>query len=350
MSHKKILLVTFPVDLGNRTIESNLQRIFKDDMDFFRFAPQHASVIDKGKINPWKSTWFKLKSIIALRKAVRAAVKKDQFILFANVSPALFSYGIWKPNKTTITLDWTKTLFYYVYDKKIKKGSTFYLHKKILNTCSKIICSTDAVTENLRNTYGVENKRIFKAPVPFLAEDMDIPPRKTSDTPKVLFVAGDLKRKGGNVLLKNWKDKLEGKCTLSMVTNVPPVHLNGVQFLPGIKHGTPSHKEVFKTHDILVLPTYFDPGPQVICEAAAAGQAVITTKNALLSSEVIEDNTSGYICNTSRECIDRLSELLSNPTLIDAFKYKGYEYIHHKFSRKNIHDRYLEIINNEYHE
>ena len=344
MTEKKILLVTFPVDLGNRTIESNFQYIFQNDMSFFSFAAQHADSIDIGRVSIKKSILYRLLSIKKLRKTVKQAVKDERFVLFDGISPALFAYGIWIPSKTAITFDWTRTLYDQVLGKKIKQGLVFLLHKFLLNHCKCIICWTDAVIENLKTIYNVNPNNIHKACAPLLVEKMDIVPRATQIKPRVLFVGGDLYRKGGDVILKNWKERLEGKCSLTMMTNDSSANIDGINYLPGIKYGTEAHKNVFKEHDILLLPTRIDAYPQVIGEAVAAGMAVISTKFALGAKEMIDNGVTGYICDSPEACIDQLLILLKNINLIDSFKEKGYNFIHKKFNTESIRKQYLDII------
>jgi len=201
--------------------------------------------------------------------------------------------------------------------------------------------------ENLERIYGIEKSRLFKVPAPFLVEQLDIPPRPTPAKPRVLFIGGELKRKGGDVLLQGWAHSLRDRCTLTMVTNDPSADIEGVHFLPGVKYGSAIHKKTFEEHDILILPTRMDAYPQVIGEAAAAGLAVITTKYALGAKEVIKDGVTGYIADTPEASIEFLSELLNNRHLIDLFKKKGYERMHQKFNRAAIRAGYLSVLNNK---
>lgn len=345
MDTKKILLITFPVDLGNRTIESNFNSIFENDMHFFRFAPQHSEAIDQGRISVKKSILFRLLSIRELRKVVKQATKENKFIIFNNVSPALFSFGIWNPSKSAITFDWTRTLYDQVLGKKIRKGIIFRLHKMVLTRSKCLICWTDAVIENLTTIYGVNQTNIYKAPAPLLVEKMKIRPRPTPNMPKVLFVGGDLIRKGGDVILSNWEKMLRGRCILTMMTNDNSAKVEGINFLSGVKYGSEVHKEAFRNHDILILPTRIDAYPQVIGEAAASGMAVITTKFALGSKEILTNGENGFICDKPEECIDQLLNLIDDIELIDRFKNNAYHAIHQKFSKENIRERYLLIIN-----
>ena len=105
----KILVVTFPNDLGSRTIETNLCGFLEpvSDMKHFRFAAQDSDRIDQ-KIDNRRNIWHRIKDMLKLRSAVRSAVLEDRKILFYNVSPALFTLGSWRGGKIYITLDWAR--------------------------------------------------------------------------------------------------------------------------------------------------------------------------------------------------------------------------------------------------
>ena len=344
MVSNNTLLVTFPVDLGNRTLESNQHSIFRNDMEFFRFAERHADDIDCGNLSFKKSLFYRIKSAFALRKIVRKYTREGKTILFNGLSPALFAYGVWKPEQTAIVFDWTRALYPSVLGMPIKQDWVFRLHRKVLRSCPKFLCWTEAIRANLSEIYGIDKSALFEVPAPFLVERLDIPPRPTPDKPRVLFIGGDLKRKGGDILLDGWQSLLKDKCSLTMVTNDPAANIEGIRFLPGIKYGSDIHKKTFEEHDILILPTRIDAYPQVIGEAAAAGLAVITTQYALGAKEVIVQGTTGYITDTPEESIVRLLDLLNNPALIDDFKKNGYKLMHQKFSKDIIRKRYLEVL------
>jgi glycosyltransferase involved in cell wall biosynthesis len=341
----KTLLVTFPIDLGNRTYEKNLHKLFETDMDFFQFAGQHVDELDKGIDYP-RSVKDRILSIRSLRNRVKLCMKENGNVVFHGLSPAFLSFGSWKPQNTSILLDWTRLLYPWVLGKKMNKNWLFYLHRYVLNRCPKIMCMTQAVFDNLVEHYKIDPNQLFKVPAPFDVMALNISPRPTPLVPRVLFVGGDLKRKGGDVILKNINRLIKANCVISMLTNDESANVDGVTFLSGLKYGTKAHRQVFEDNDILILPTKLDSYPQAIGEAAAAGLAVITTKFALGASEVVINNISGYIVDDQQACIDALLSLLSNTQLIDDFKNAGYDHMHSKFSNQSVKQSYLDIIYN----
>jgi glycosyltransferase involved in cell wall biosynthesis len=343
-SLKSILFVSFPVDLGNQTLENNFKIIFDDEMEFFRFAGDHLIQRAK-KISFFKSVYFRVKSSFSLRKKVIEFTKYSNIILFQNLSPALFSYGIWSSHNAIIVLDWTRSLNADFYGDKIKRDIIYYIHKKIFNKCFKILCWTDASLNHIHTIYGIDKSKLYKVPAPFLLNDLSILPRITPFKPRVLFIGGDWKRKGGDVLLNAWETMLNTLCDLTILTsNVSIIHKD-IKVITNIIYGSSEHKKIFEQNDILILPTRFDAYPQVIGEAAAAGLAVITTKFALGSSEVVQHGISGFVANSPEESINYLVELLNNHQLIDKFKIAGYNLMQNKFSLNEIKNSYLEIIN-----
>lgn len=342
---KRNLMITFPVDLGNRTLESNLLEIFSDDLDFYCFASQHAENTGSGQISLSKSIWYRINSAFTLRRLVRKYTRAGKTVFFHGLSPALFSFGVWNPQQAVIAVDWTRNLYPSALGEPTDKNLLFKLHSRILRKCPKILCWTDAVRDNLHQIYGVDKSYLFKAPMPFLIDNLSFPHRITPQKPRVLFVGGDLKRKGGDLVLESW-NSLRERISLTMMTNDVLANVEGVNFLPGVKYGSEAHTKAFEEHDILILPTKIDGYPQVVGEAAAAGLAVITTKYALGAKEVIIDGKSGYITESSEECIERLWSLLDEHALIDSFKKAGSELMRRKFSQKLIRQTYLDIINN----
>jgi len=340
----KPLFVTFPVDFGNRTLESNLMKMFSNEMNFFRFAGDHAEKAQKKKITLYESIYYRLKSTVSLRRRVGETSKNGGLILFQNLSPALFSYGTWKKDKAVIVLDWTRTLHSEVYGTNIRKDLIYYAHKKIFNKCHKIFCWTDASINNIHKVYGIDKSKLYKVPAPFLIDALSIPPRETPLKPRVVFIGGDWLRKGGDILLNAWETKLKSKCQLTILTSDKSLEIDGVKIYTDIRYGTKEHKQIFEQNDILILPARFDAYPQVIGEAAAGGLAVVTTKFALGSHEVITHGKSGYVANSPEESIDFLVDLLNDPKKIDNFKVEGYNHMQKGFSIDEIRRQYFKLI------
>ncbi|MFM7370000.1 MAG: glycosyltransferase, partial [Sphaerospermopsis kisseleviana] len=60
------------------------------------------------------------------------------------------------------------------------------------------------------------------------------------------------------------------------------------------------------------MPTNCDSYPSVLGEAACAGLAILTTKNALGADEVIINGENDYICDSPIALFEKLKILIKN--------------------------------------
>jgi glycosyltransferase involved in cell wall biosynthesis len=305
----KILVVTFPNDLGSRTIEKNLVKFVSlfADVKLFRFAAHDVNRIDK-QIDNKRNLLRRFQDALKLRAAVRQGVREGRKILFYNISPALFSYGAWRGGEAYITLDWARRLL--VPTGAIDHDPMTFVHRAVLRACKCVLPMTEAMAVCLMKDYGIPAEKIHRIPSLFDVDYFD--PIEIEESPRLrlLFVGGDLVRKGGDLLYAAFCDRLSKLCNLTMVTNVDLPSTEGLTLLKGVRYGTSEHLRIMREHDIFVLPTREDAGPQVIGEAAAAGLAVFTTRSALGSPHVIENGINGIIADTPDDCIQKLEESL----------------------------------------
>lgn len=339
----KILVITFPNDLGSRTIETNLCAFLKPvcDMQHFRFAAQDSEKIDH-KIDARRNFWHRIQDAIKLRRVVKAAVAEGRSILFYNVSPALFTLGSWRGGKVFITLDWARRLF----SPELKGVSvlTSWINRRILHACTGVLPMTQAMATCLIQDYGVPADRVRRVPSLFDVEHFDPGAISEGKNIRVLYVGGDVKRKGGDLLYEAFRSRLNGKCTLTMVTNQDLEPFEGFTLRKGIRYGSSEHLAVMRDHDIFILPTHQDAGPQVIGEAAAAGLVVLTTKFALGAPHVIREGVNGIISDTPESCVKALEELLDHPQKIKQMRQASLQHMRENFSRHIIASAYLNAM------
>lgn len=337
---KPFLLVTFPIDLGNRTYETNFKNLFGDQCEHYRFAADHAEELEQG-IDYRRNFRNRLEGAIQLRTTVKDACANGKNILFHGISPALFSYGAWKPDQTCIILDWTRCLYPRQLGNSAKKDLVWHMHRKVLNSCRRVLCMTAAAQESVILDYNIDPHQTLVVPAPFNLEALRMKPRITPQIPKFLFIGGDLKRKGGDLLLKAVSEGEIPPGSLTMVTNDRSADIPGLNYRPGIRFGTSEHRDLFNSHDVLILPTRMDSYPQAIGEAAATGLTVITTKFALGAREIIQDHLSGIITDSPEGAVESTRKLMDNASKIDNMKNRIYDDMLTKFSSDRIIDSYL---------
>jgi len=336
----KILVVTLPNDLGSRTIETNLRAILEPscDLQLFRFAAQDVERIDR-IIDNRRNLSRRFQDTLRLRQVVRSAVRDGRKILFYNVSPALFSWGSWRGGQVYITMDWAGKLF--APEAPGLRTLVGWLHRRIFHACSGLLPMTAAMADCLARDYQVPRARVHQVPSLFDVAHFDPGEITGADHLRVLYVGGDVKRKGGDLLYEAFRSRLQGTCTLTMVTNEHLEPCLGLTVCQGVRYGSPEHLELMRSHDILVLPTHQDSGPQVIGEAAAAGLAVLTTRQALGAPHVIENGVNGIIADSPAACIEALAELLNDPGKIRRMRQASLEHMRQHYAKARVALAYL---------
>lgn len=337
---QRFLLVTFPVDLGNRTYETNLNSLLGDCCENHRFAADQADNLEKG-IDYRRNFRDRMRGAAKLRSIVKKATSQNKKILFHGISPALFSFGAWKRSQTCIIIDWTRCLYPRTLGVKKRRNMAWHAHRMVLNSCRKVLCMTQAARESVILDYEIDESRTCLVPAPFDLALLSMPPRKTPAYPRFLFMGGDLFRKGGDILIEAVKNGRIPHGVLTMATNDPSADIPGISYRSNIKFGTPEHRSLFESHDVFVLPTRMDSFPQVVGEAAAMGLTVITTKYALGAPHIIQNELSGYITENPAEIINLILRLREDPSKIDAMKNLIYHHMIQNFSKENIRASYL---------
>ena len=110
--------------------------------------------------------------------------------------------------------------------------------------------------------------------------------------PRLLFVGGDFRRKGGDALLRCVAEAA-GQWELDIVTQ-DPVDAQGipnVRIHRDIKPGTEEHTVLYRNADVFVLPTEGDCSPRAIVEAMAMQLPVISTTIGAIPELVLDGET-----------------------------------------------------------
>tara|TARA_Y100000389_G_scaffold81040_1_gene77641 strand:- start:1021 stop:2019 length:999 start_codon:yes stop_codon:yes gene_type:complete len=331
---KNNLFVNYNIDAGNITMGKNIKEILQNSFDYYNFIPY------KNKRNLIN----KAISSIHLRKTLKKYNKSNK-IIFNSIGPATWGYGSYNINNAIIMLDWTRSFENFAYEKKIKKDIIHFFQSYILKKFPKILCRTNKIMKNLSDCYGVKYSQMKKIPAPLDVELFNIPPRPTPLKPRVLFIGNDFDRKGGSFLI-NHLDQILEKFELTIVSSDKKADISGINYIDNLLYGSLSHKKIFYNHDILILPSRIEPYGMVIAEAASAGLAIITTKYAFASADLIQNEFSGIITENQIQCVEALLNLAKNHSLIDIFKSNIYKSIHMNFSKHKLEKIYMNILTN----
>lgn len=176
-----------------------------------------------------------------------------------------------------------------------------------------VICNSRMVRDEIRRHFGVAPERLHviysgidaNAFHPGLKQQRSAVRARygvAGDAPLFLFVGSGFERKGVAVLLKALR-RLPADCQALIVGHdkhapryarmAATLGLDGRVRFAGRQADV---KPYYGAADALVLPTLYDPFPNVVLEAMASGLAVITSTKCG-AAELIEPGSNGFVCD-----------------------------------------------------
>jgi len=148
-------------------------------------------------------------------------------------------------------------------------------------------------------------------------------------TPRALFVGIDFKRKGGSVLLDAWPLVRERVPNAELIIaglprgSRPPDLPAGVSWTGWVNRSELA--KLYQSASVFVLPSIFDPCPNVLREAMGYGLPCIST-NCCAIPEIINDGVTGSLVPASEPdpLADALIELFGDPVKMAAMGQAAY--------------------------
>jgi glycosyltransferase involved in cell wall biosynthesis len=126
--------------------------------------------------------------------------------------------------------------------------------------------------------------------------------RATPRTPhagpvKILFVGGNLERKGGLLLLDAFRALRDHGVELHLATRDSVAPEPGIFVYNNMQPNSDALKQLYHDCDIFCLPTYGDCLPMVLSEAGAAGMPTVATQVAGIP-EIVREGETGFLVPT----------------------------------------------------
>jgi glycosyltransferase involved in cell wall biosynthesis len=169
---------------------------------------------------------------------------------------------------------------------------------------------------SLIEQYGVDPRRVEVVP-PGVDLTLWRPTALSEQIPlRILFVGGDLIRKGGDLLIKAFHTLPSGLAELTLVTRTPLPPEPGVTVYSQMLPNSPDLVRLYNSCHIFVLPSRAEAFGIAAVEAGAAGLPVISTCVGGLPEIVIDGTTGLHIqLEDSVGLACALRTLIENPEL-----------------------------------
>ena len=193
------------------------------------------------------------------------------------------------------------------------------LNYNCLHAARHLIAWTSWTKQGLIDDYNLPSDKITVIPPGVNPDEWKRPkPRQLHDGPiKILFVGGNLARKGGELLLGAFRKLRQEKAVeLHLVTRDTVPSEPGVFVYNNIQPNSDVLKQLYFDCDIFCLPTYGDCLPMVLSEAGAAGLPLVSTNVAGIP-EIVQDGHNGFLIPPGSQdaLYDALLKLVRLPNL-----------------------------------
>jgi len=262
----------------------------------------------------------------------------SSFISFDDINLPIYLYG-----------DQSFYQYYHFYP-GVKKRFCYHFAQKICDyevrqaeKCAAIFCFSNWMKNSLIEDYKIDRDKIFVVGHGYCLPKIDDFQKKDFEEPILLFVSTNWKNKGGDIVLKAFrilKDKFRD-LKLHIVGRIPEFlrnSLNNNIIFHGFLNKNNSSDlqkliDLYKKAAVFILPSIYDPMPNITLEANYLQTPVITSNVCGIPEQVLDGET-GYIISDNRpeSYADRIAKLLEDTELRYKMGINGRKFVMERFS------------------
>jgi glycosyltransferase involved in cell wall biosynthesis len=305
-------LVVLEQTLGHVTHGNNLQRLLPAVPGFDpEFALVPFDVSGWPARIPGYGNWT-IRAGWRARRLVRGARRRrrpDVMIVHTQVPAILLGRAV-ASIPTVVSLDATPKQYdslgeHYAHDvgpEPVERTKT-WLNTRCFERAEELVTWAEWTKSSLVDEYGIESGKITVIPPGVDAERWAAPaasarPGERDDEPvRILFVGGNLRRKGGHHLVEAFgrlRQRYGDGVELHLVTTSPVDGGDATAVYDSMTPNSPELIALYHRCDIFCLPTLGDCLPMVLPEAGAAGLALVATDVGAIG-EVVRDGETGLL-------------------------------------------------------
>lgn len=185
--------------------------------------------------------------------------------------------------------------------------------RRLFRHASLLLPWSQRAADSLIREYGETPDRIHVLP-PSMTDPGIPAPRASTGKPRLLFVGGDFRRKGGVELLEAWRSSLRTEVDLHLVTRDPVAPEPGLFVHSGVEAGSEGWFELWRTADLFVFPSHLETFGIVLLEAMAFGVPIISARTGA-ADEILAQARCGALLDsiTPTAIAAAVRELIQDP-------------------------------------
>ena len=312
--------------LGHITHADNLRKHVPDHPDVRPswILPTYETTGIGAHIPLYRSNWT-VRSGLAARRRLRQvnSTRKLDAIFFHTQTPAMLCADWIRRVPSVISVDATPIQYDELgttYQHEVGPAAVERLKTRATNArferARRLVTWSDWAKRSLVADYSIPDEQVDVIPPGVTLDDWRSPRRTpATDRPvRILFVGGDLERKGGLQLIEAFRAIRDRGAELHIVTRDPVPDEKGVVVHSGVSPNSDRLRQLYADSDIFALPTLGDCLPMVLSEAGAAGLPTISTRLAAIP-EVVVHRRTGLLTPPGdvRALGDALQRLIERP-------------------------------------
>lgn len=309
-----------------------------------------------GKIPVIGRNWT-VRGSFRARQALQQACAEHRFdALFVNTQTiGLFLGSFMKQIPTLLSLDATPKNYdelspWYgdrVHPEPVEQAK-LWAHRAVMRHVSWFTTWSEWARQSLVRDYGVDGDRVTILPPGTTLPNYPPAGSKTfrREGPlRLLFVGGDFKRKGGDLLLDVFRNHLRGVVELHLVTGAEVALEEGIHVYRGLKPHSDELLRLYREADVFVLPTRGDCLAVVLGEAMASELPIITTRVGA-HAEAVDDGASGFLLDKddAEGLRDRITRLAKDPELLQRMSKRSRQIGEERFDMAKNANRIADIL------
>lgn len=354
--------------LGHITHTKNLQRNIPKDPDVQAYwaLPAWETSGLGSRIPLYKSNWT-VQAGLQTRRLLSSINRQADLdgLFFHTQVPATFASSWLKRYPSIVSLDATPKQYdslgeFYAHDRGPEwlENWKWRLNNNCFQAADHLVTWSKWAKDGLVSEYEVPTEKVTVIPPGVDLNEWSLPSQSTNranGAVKILFVGGNLERKGGFLLLEAFRslrqESLAGTqgetagVELHLVTRdrVPPEP--GVFVYHDLEPNSDQLKNLYQASDIFCLPTYGDCLPMVLSEAAASALPSISTRVAAIP-EIVRDGQTGFLAPTGdgASLTAALRRLIADPDLRQRQGAQALELVRRRYDASRNTAQLLELL------
>lgn len=342
--------------LGHVTHGQNLRRLLPDTDDFRpRFVSVEYDNDSWTRRVPGFDNWT-IRAGVRARLALRSLPSPVADVRFVHTQvPAVLMGG---EVPMVVSLDATPVQYddlgeHYAHDTasaRIEKVK-FWLNRRCFDRAAHLVTWADWTKRSLVDHYGVEADSVTVIPPGVDVERWrrrDDAPRPDDGVVRILFVGGDLERKGGHDLLAAFgelRSRHGERVELHLVTPTRVDAAGGVVVHSSMTPNCPELIALYGRCDVFCLPTKGDCLPMVLPEAGSAGLALVSTDVGAIP-EIVRDDDTGLLVRVGDigGLVAALDRLITDEALRRRLAAAGNELVRQQHDAMKNANRIVDVI------